>query len=241
MSDLFDDPLLELIREATKGAVEQALRQRQPVRTPGTVTEYDPTAQVCSVLIDGDEAATPGIPNYTSRWTYKGERVMVEFRPPNGIGVVHLMRPTGNPSVAVQGRGLSEPLAAGVAEPLPFDTYEGGHYPDLFEIVAAPVNGVAAIQVHLRGRFKAIAHVSHSSAALGRRFIGFAVNEVPGTPGGVMDIQTGATGVFVGSVTRPINLDAEDIVQVRSLAGVAVNAVVESFSLEWIGHFPLVV
>jgi hypothetical protein len=232
-----DPHLLDLIRTATKAAVDEALARSLPTVTPGTVENFDPAEGICSVVIDGDSAPTPGIANLSGDWPSRGSRVMVTFIPPHGAFVTAVHKSQGSPGIEVQGRALAEPLAAAVAEYLPWDTVEGGFDPDVFEVTTGPTSGIAAIRVLIRARFRAHATISHTSAAAGRRFIGFAINEVPGTPGGVLDLQTGATGVFVGSASRPLFLEAGDLVQVRSLSSVALNATVESFSLQWIGPF----
>lgn len=222
---------LELLREATKAAIEYAERSRlRGTQIPGQSQFYDPETNLASVYLDGDGVTIDGIPNHSGSWPYLGERVMCEFVPPQGLVVSKVLKPVGPPNASFKDTNGTT-LVANVSKTLSFDTFTSGRL-EYFEMVL--FGGEIAIQSHVSGWFDLDFTVAFASAATGRRFIGASVNDVNTNPGGLVDLPaSGATGPVILSAGVPIFLNAEDYVKVRAQSGVGVVATVQSIALEW--------
>lgn len=220
---------LELLREATKAAIEYAERSRiRGTQIPGQSQFYDPQTNLCSVYLDGDGITIDGIPNHSGSWPYLGERVMCEFVPPQGLVVSRVLKPVGPPNFICS--GPATPVTAGVSKNLDITDFVAGRL-EYFELIAT--GGESAILSHLTGWFDLEATISFPSAVAGRRFIGAGVNGSLTNPGSMHDVQTGLTGGFIASPSRPVFLNAEDYLQVRVQSGTTHSVTAQSIALRW--------
>lgn len=227
-----DAHVLDLIREATKAAVERALSTGVPVKRPGTVETFDPITQICGVVIDGDTEATPGIPNWSGTWPHRGTRVVVEFRPPSGMAVVHVNEPKGVPHCTCYssgaGAGAAQSVTGGAGATLltNTDTIEG--LTDYFDLTAGVLTVVVPGWYDLNLGITA----DPPAAGTGRRFAGLQIDGST-TRLGVADSQEAATGQWIARGVVSRELDAGSTIQPRALTSVTTTFNVNELSARW--------
>lgn len=225
----------DLIRTATKAAVAEALaRASQPVELPGTVETFDPGTQLCNVVIDGDDDATPGLPNMSGSWPHRGSRVMVKFQPPRGMAVSRVHKPQGAPQCNVTSAG-SQTLVATTTTILTIDQIDG--MTDYFELLAlgdpSSTVGGNSLRVLVPGWYSLGGGVQGTAgAAGGRRFAGLAISGVT-TRLGLQDVNMGAATQWIATGILRRELQAGDELQIRVQSGTAIDVFVSELSAEW--------
>lgn len=221
-----DPDLLDLIREATKAAVERTLRTTMPTRTPGTVDTFDPVTQICGVKIDGDEDVTPGIPNLSGSWPHRGSRVVVEFRPPSGIALVQVMEPKGAPHCLCSSSAVQS-VTGGAGSTLLTNTDTITGLTDYFDLTAGILTVVVPGWYDI-----GLGVLTTAGASAGRRFAGLVVDGAT-TDLGVGDVQVGAAGQWIATGGAYRELNSGSTIQPRGISSATVDYDVTELSARW--------